>query len=88
MTTQTAFQEAAADFRKHLPDLTIPRFTIAKEQDPYQYVNDFQKNHVPPWLFNLTETWKELLQEPFKGVTNDGTIVIAIKRRDSMLIVM
>jgi hypothetical protein len=67
------FDQASADFRQHLPDLSIPRFTVAKSQDAHQYVADFKKNHIPPWLFNLTETWKELLAEPFKGVTNDGT---------------
>lgn len=72
MTTKAALQEAAAEFRQHLPDLSIPRFTVAKEQDPYQYADEFKKNHVPPWLFNLTEAWKELLLEPFKGVTSDG----------------
>lgn len=76
MATRTASQEASAEFRRHLPDLSIPRFTISKQQDPYQYVDDFKKNHVPPWLFNLTETWKELLQETFKGVTNDGTLSV------------
>jgi hypothetical protein len=72
MSTTAAFKEEAAQFRQHLPDLSIPRFTVSKQQDPYQYVEDFQKNHVPPWLYNLTETWKELLREPFKGVTSDG----------------
>ena len=66
------FEQASADFRKHLPDLSIPRFTVSKNQDAHEYVADFKKNHVPPWLYNLTETWKELLEEPFKGVTNDG----------------
>ena len=66
------FDQAAAEFRQHVPDLSIPRFTVAKKQTPYEYVDEFQKNHVPPWLHNLTETWKELLQEPFQGVTSDG----------------
>lgn len=72
MTTKAAFQAEASQFRQHLPDLSIPRFTVSKQQDPYEYSADFQKNHVPPWLHNLTETWKELLREPFKGVTSDG----------------
>ena len=65
-------ESLAAAFRQHLPDLTSPRFTISKQQDPYEYSDAFQKNHVPPWLYNLTETWKELLKEPYHGVTNDG----------------
>ena len=74
LTRTATFEETSAEFRQHLPDLSIPRFTVSKEQTPYEYVNDFQTNHVPPWLYNLTETWKELLKEPFKGVTSDGMI--------------
>ena len=68
----TTFEDASAEFRQYLPDLSIPRFTIAKEQNPYEYVDDFQKNQHPPWIYNLTETWKQLLEESFQGVTNDG----------------
>lgn len=59
-------------FRKYLPDLNTPRFQTAKEQTPYEYTNTFFETRHPPWLHNLTETWKELLKEPFTGVTNDG----------------
>ena len=72
MDQTTTFQQASSEFRQHLPDLSIPRFTLSKEQNAHQYVADFKKNHVPPWLHNLTETWKDLLAEPFKGVTSDG----------------
>ena len=72
LTKTETFEKASADFRQHLPDLSIPRFTVSKNQDAHEYVDDFKKNHVPPWLYNLTETWKELLAEPFNGVTNDG----------------
>ncbi|KAK4495846.1 hypothetical protein PRZ48_013114 [Zasmidium cellare] len=64
----------AAAFRSHLPDLTTPRFTTAKEQNAYEYSEAFQKNKQPPWIYNLTQAWKELLQEPYKGVTNDGNV--------------
>jgi hypothetical protein len=66
------FQKAVAGFRQHLPDLSLPRFQISKDQSPYEYSEAFQKNHVPPWLYNLTEAWKKLLEEPYKGVTTDG----------------
>ena len=66
------FKKAVTGFRQHLPDLNTPRFQISKEQSPYEYSEAFQKNHVPPWLYNLTETWKKLLEEPYKGVTADG----------------
>ncbi|KJY01667.1 hypothetical protein TI39_contig283g00009 [Zymoseptoria brevis] len=67
-------QELASAFRSHLPDLTSPRFTTSAKQSPYEYTEAFQQNHAPPWLYNLTETWKELLKEPFKGVTVDGSV--------------
>ena len=66
--------EAVEDFRRYLPDLSTPRFQVARTQTPYEYVDAFRKSHVPPWLFGLTETWKELLEEPFEGVTSNGTV--------------
>jgi hypothetical protein len=73
--SETEFQKSAAGFRKHLPDLDIPRFQIAKEQDAYEYADAFQQTHHPPWLFNLTQAWAELLEEPYTGVTTDGKIL-------------
>jgi hypothetical protein len=72
LDTSTDFEKAVAGFRQHLPDLNTPRFQISKGQSPYEYSEAFQKNHVPPWLYNLTEAWKKLLEEPYKGVTADG----------------
>ena len=72
LTKTTTFENASAAFRQHLPDLSIPRFIVSKDQDAHEYADAFKTNHVPPWLYNLTETWKELLNEPFKGVTVDG----------------
>lgn len=73
MATTQDFQQSSSAFRQHLPDLSIPRFTISKQQNAYEYADAFKRNHVPPWLYNLTETWKELLEESYKGVTVDGT---------------
>jgi hypothetical protein len=70
--SSTEFQKAVTGFRKHLPDLNTPRFQIAKEQSPYEYVEAFQKNKQPPWIYGLTEAWRTLLEEPYKGVTSDG----------------
>ncbi|EME41718.1 hypothetical protein DOTSEDRAFT_90492 [Dothistroma septosporum NZE10] len=67
-------ENLATAFREHLPDLTSPRFTTSKQQTPYEYTEAFQKNRHPPWLYNLTEAWKELLEEPYKGVTSDGNV--------------
>lgn len=60
------------DYRKHLPDTDIPRFTQMRKQDAHEYVKDFKTHHVPPWLYGLYEHWRYLWKEPFRGVTNDG----------------
>lgn len=62
----------ASAFRKHLPDLTSPRFTTSAQQSPYEYSEAFQKSGHPPWLYKLTKAWEDLLDEPFTGVTVDG----------------
>lgn len=61
-----------AVFRKYLPDLSQPRFVTAKDQDAYSYAETFNSKQLPPWLYNLTQTWQKLLEEPYKGVTADG----------------
>ena len=60
-------------FRQYLPELNTPRFQTAKDQDAYQYAEAFQKTQFPPWIFNLTKAWEKLLEEPYKGVTADGS---------------
>ncbi|KAL3426792.1 hypothetical protein PVAG01_00301 [Phlyctema vagabunda] len=75
MTSQTAFQQASAEFRKYLPDLDSPRFTTAKQLDATSYAKFFNDNQAPPWLYNLTQAWQKLFDEPFKGVTEDGSII-------------
>ncbi|KAF2666584.1 hypothetical protein BT63DRAFT_311854 [Microthyrium microscopicum] len=71
----TSFKKVSAEYRKHLPDLSIPRFTISKQQDAYEYSKAFQTEKIPPWLYKLTQAWETLYQEPFKGVTVDGNII-------------
>ena len=68
----TEFEKASAEFRNFLPDLNTSRFQTAKQQSPYEYVKYFNDNHAPPWLYNLTQSWKQLLAEPYKGVTSNG----------------
>ena len=70
--TSKEFQKASAGFRTHLPNLNTPRFQNAKQQSPYEYVKVFNDKHIPPWLYNLTQAWKQLYAEPYKGVTTDG----------------
>jgi hypothetical protein len=74
MARRNSFDQASAGFRAHLPDLSSPRFTSAAKQNIYEYVNCMQDNRAPPWLYDLTKVWEKLLEEPYKGVTNDGTV--------------
>ena len=61
-------EKASASFRQHLPDLSSPRLTTAKEQDAYSYADAFSAEQNPPWLYNLTRAWQRLYEEPYKGV--------------------
>jgi hypothetical protein len=60
------------EYRKFLPDLSIPRFTVMQQQDAHVYAEAFKTGGVPPWLHALYLHWLELLKEPFKGITSDG----------------
>ncbi|KAK7905416.1 hypothetical protein LTR67_000138 [Exophiala xenobiotica] len=64
----------ASAYRQYLPDLSIPRFTTMKTEDAHVYVQRFKESGGPPWIHALWLHWKKLLQEPFKGVTSDGTV--------------
>lgn len=66
-------EELASAFRQHLPDLTSPRFVKTAQQSPYEYSEAFQQTQHPPWLYRLTKAWEDLLEDPFQGVTIDGT---------------
>lgn len=76
MTGDAEDNAGSATYHKHLPDLGIPRFQIMKQQDAHEYAEEFiNKSHQPPWLYALYKHWRSLFEEPFKGVTNDGTSV-------------
>jgi hypothetical protein len=62
------------EYRQHLPDLSIPRFTIMQQQDAHGYAIAFKEGGIPPWLHALYVHWRKLLKEPFKGITNDGQV--------------
>src|SRR5690349_15012984 len=74
MARRNSFDEASVAFRQHLHDLSTPRFTTAAKQTVYEYAKDMQDNRRPPWLYDLTKVWEQLLAEPYKGVTNDGKV--------------
>ncbi|CEN59955.1 hypothetical protein ASPCAL02396 [Aspergillus calidoustus] len=61
-------------FREYLPDLNTPRFQVMRTQDAHEYAEAFKTGKIPPWLHALYMHWRELLQEPFKGVTFDGNV--------------
>ena len=73
--TSPAFSSTSAAFRAHLPELEQPRFQEMRQQDHIEYANAFFSNHNPPWLYDLVQEWLRLCQEPFIGVTNNGTII-------------
>jgi hypothetical protein len=60
------------DFRRHLPDLELPRFTSMKGQHATEYANAFKSTGQPPWLHGLYVHWRKLFEEPYHGITNDG----------------
>ncbi|OTB05914.1 hypothetical protein M426DRAFT_319299 [Hypoxylon sp. CI-4A] len=61
-------------FRKYLPDLDTPRFQAIAQNDAYGHAKELLEHHRPPWLYGLYVHWRKLFQEPYKGVTNDGTV--------------
>jgi hypothetical protein len=60
------------DFRRHLPDLNLPRFTTMKGQHATDYADAFKSTGQPPWLHGLYVHWRKLFEEPYHGITNDG----------------
>ncbi|KAL3473148.1 hypothetical protein BJX99DRAFT_234162 [Aspergillus californicus] len=62
-------------YRQYLPDLNLPRFQVMRTQNAHEYSDAFQSGRQPPWLHALYMHWRDLLQEPFKGVTTDGTVI-------------
>ncbi|KAF4551223.1 Hypothetical protein D9617_14g076800 [Elsinoe fawcettii] len=66
---------SAGAYREHLPDLSIPRFTVMKTQNAHEYADAFlNKAHQPPWLYALYKHWRSLFEQPFKGVTSNGSV--------------
>lgn len=61
------------EYRQYLPDLSLPRFQVMRTQNAHEYAHAFKTLRRPPWIHALYMHWLELLQEPFKGVTTDGT---------------
>ncbi|KAL4728165.1 hypothetical protein ACLX1H_004901 [Fusarium chlamydosporum] len=69
-----SYNSDAADYRRFLPALDTPRFTAMKKQNAHEYAEIFKDQGNPPWLHGLYKHWLDLLEEPFKGITNEGQV--------------
>ncbi|RYO86822.1 hypothetical protein DL764_008953 [Monosporascus ibericus] len=74
MTSAAKQDSQHGEFRQYLPDLSSPRFTTLAQCDAYSHARELTEHHRPPWLYGLYTHWQKLLQEPFKGITNDGNV--------------
>ncbi|KAI1110476.1 hypothetical protein F5Y14DRAFT_428891 [Nemania sp. NC0429] len=74
MASPTDQDPQQSDFRRYLPDLTTPRFVTLAGNDARGHAKELVENQAPPWLHGLYTHWLKLLQEPFKGITNDGIV--------------
>lgn len=63
-------------FRQYLPDLDTPRFQAIATNDAHGHAKELLEHHRPPWLYGLYVHWRKLFEEPFKGVTTDGTFTL------------
>ncbi|QGA12692.1 hypothetical protein EYB26_000336 [Talaromyces marneffei] len=70
----TTEEKSTGDYRQYLPDLGIPRFTTMKTQDAHEYAHAFKTKRIPPWLYALFEHWRDLYEEPYQGISTNGTI--------------
>lgn len=64
--------DGTGTYHQYLPDLSTPRFAAMQRQDAHEYAAEFKEGGRPPWLHALYLHWRDLLSEPFKGVTSDG----------------
>lgn len=74
MTSEAAQAPHGGEYRQFVPDLSIPRFTTMAKQDAHVYAEEFKTGGNPPWLHGLYMHWLDLLKDPFKGITTDGTL--------------
>ncbi|KAL5363424.1 hypothetical protein BJX96DRAFT_186974 [Aspergillus floccosus] len=70
----TSSEAPTGEYRQYLPDLSLKRFQVMRTQNAHEYAHEFKTLRQPPWLHALYMHWLDLLQEPFKGVTTDGTV--------------
>ena len=65
---------ATGEYRKFLPDLSTSRFVELARSDAHDHVRAFHEHQRPPWLHALYQYWQKLFEEPFKGLTSDGSV--------------
>jgi hypothetical protein len=65
--------EAHAAYRQFIPDETYPRFSkkFLAGANIYEWLED--RLTADPFVRNWTAQWREKLNQPFKGITTDGT---------------
>ncbi|KAI4867573.1 hypothetical protein F4820DRAFT_413493 [Hypoxylon rubiginosum] len=74
MTSAEQQDAQHTSFRQYLPDLDTPRFQAIATNDAHGHAKELLEHQRPPWLYGLYVHWRKLFEEPFKGVTNDGTV--------------
>ncbi|KAI0154901.1 hypothetical protein GGR57DRAFT_465369 [Xylariaceae sp. FL1272] len=67
-------EDSHRHYHHYLPDLSSPRFTTIAKNDARGHAKELIEKQGPPWLYGLYTHWRKLLQEPFKGITNDGIV--------------
>ncbi|KAK0383017.1 hypothetical protein NLU13_8933 [Sarocladium strictum] len=67
-------QDASRTYHEFLPNLDQPRFQTMQKQDAHEYAAAFKQDGQPPWLHALYLHWRDLFNEPFRGVTTDGHV--------------
>ncbi|CZR66564.1 uncharacterized protein PAC_16465 [Phialocephala subalpina] len=68
-----ASSEALSPYRQFIPDETYPRFSkkFLAGANTYEWLQD--RLAADPFVGNWTAQWREKLNQPFKGITTDGT---------------
>ncbi len=59
----------AASFRAYLPAPDDPRAAVLREEDAYSHAEHCL---AIPWLNDVFKVWRQLYDQPFYGITNDG----------------
>lgn len=64
---------ASNDYHDHLFPIDSPRLLCCRCKDPYHYARDIVGFH--PQVAEITDGWSAAYEQPFKGVTRDGSVI-------------